>query len=198
MSKCLVLLCVALFLQGCVSGFKIHTLNDKFSSPNKNISVITSGNKFSNKSITGKFIGFSMGIYLNPFVIKDNSSFKPISVGFTLSNWVSEKAETFSSMCKIIFLADGKRIEVILDPSVTIHKQGTESLLIGKYGERFHEVSTGCLSFDDFRLISQSLFLEAKIVGKKRSKTYLNKEVLPSFLVNLNKFYEQEVENYNY
>ncbi len=192
---CAVIITGILF--SCVAPqFKILPTGDKFSDSNAPYGFVGKNNRLSTKSSKGGTHIDEKGVYLDPFVFKNNKSNSIKSVGFYVAHYSFELSDGFRPINEIIFLTDkGYRIKANVKPIDSEFNIGTWNKVSKEFDSTFNEFGVTNILLRDFMLLASSKWVEVKINGQKRTQIYNREEVLLSFMNNLNAFYKNKVLN---
>ena len=197
MKQTLLIITALMLIVGCVPPptFTIEPIGDKFTNPNQPKGFIGTENRLSKKSSMGGVHIDNKGVYINPYVYKDDGG-SIVRVGFSVYHMNFEYKNLFRPIQSIVFLnQNDERVEIkckSLDVDVDLgyynpisrDLQGTAS-----------ETNDCECNEKDFKKLVGSTSIEIKISGGERSMVYETTEVLPSFLQNLKTFYNQQMQN---
>lgn len=190
------IIALTLFLPACGVGTFTVQKTDKTYSQDKSPTFTSSNNRISKKSVAGGYHLDTTGVFLNPFAIQFPISGKADTVGFDIVNKTDFSSayggpNQLGILRKLIFrLQNGELITVNISNAENIsadvpqYNAVTKIATISKY-----ETGVAVLSVEDFKRVAKSVGLSCKIVGSKQSVVYSVKDISPSFVQNINKFY---------
>lgn len=188
--KVLTILIFGILLIGCGPGeFVIKSSEeDKFSDP-EFFTFYSLNNRLTTKSATGGIHIDDKGIYLNPISsIAKKKEGLPTIFGFSCVHY-SYSEMLFLPIKEIIFLTDKQeRIVVDLGNYEGDFNLGTWNNITKSYNSTASESANGTVSKENFLKLSNSSFLEVKIVGGKRSLIVEKNELEEKFISNLKQF----------
>lgn len=176
-------------------GFEIINIDDKLSDPPQTYMIVGKNNRLSLKSTQGGTHVGSKGVYLDPYVIKAQSSGKVLEVGFYITHHNYELAGGFRSIREIIFITNmNERIVSNISGQESDYDASTWNAGGAEYKASFSEYGISRLNVSNFIKILTTKSLEVKIIGGSREQTYSNDEISPSFKAHLMEFYNTQVK----
>jgi hypothetical protein len=172
------------------------TGSDNRFSENKNAVYSSTGNKISDKCVGGGICVADYGIYIDPFVEKNNANGEIVLLGFHIMNRTPHTSmgggiNELGLIREVTFrLPDGQ----IINLKATNQENNSGDISynnIGKFAS-YEQVETGMIeiSKDSFKKLVSAQRLSCKISGSSYSAIYEEDEIESEFLENLKKFYD--------
>ena len=197
MKKIFLFILPLLLIIGCAPApvFTIEPIGDKFTNPNQPTGFVGAENRLSKKSSVGGIHIDNKGVYINPYVYKDDGG-GIIRVGFSVYHLNFGYEDLFRPIQSIVFLnQNGERVEInckLLDVDVDLGYYNTISRDLQGTASEYND----CVCNEkDFKKLVGSTSIEVKINGGEMSMVYETEKVLPLFLQNLKIFYNQQIQN---
>lgn len=189
MKKIFSLIVFLVFVTCATPGFQIVNINDKFSDPTKGVTYLGKNNRLSSKSSQGGVHIDSQGVYLEPFVTKDEKD-NIKEIGFYIYHNNFNVASGFLPIKEIIFLTDkNERISLIVENQNSDLKIHSWNNISETFNSSFSESGISFITEENFYKLASSKYIETKIIGGKMSQTYNKTEMNPDFIKNLYEFY---------
>ncbi|MDY6979199.1 MAG: hypothetical protein SV201_04920 [Pseudomonadota bacterium] len=181
-----------LLLASCAAPYQVEQSTDKFSDPNQPEIYRLTHNK-----IMSDYLGVAADDELRPFVMRNRESGKVVTAGVDLivSNTSAGIAGDYLMIRpgdKLIFLADGERIELKAVASDIDHTVSTP--LASVYVTRRDEARY-LMTAEQLEQIAFATKLEFKAQGRNSYATWprTNFTIMTSFRDNLKRFYNEQV-----
>jgi len=210
MRKMILLIAIGLMLAGCLATrFAVVRTNIQ-DDGGARVLYMAENNRISNLDVEGGQSLGGKGIYLNPFVERDQGTGEISNLGFNIinqsMNLITENPEYESQG----MLGDIKSVRFVLqdgrDVVMTMAKRSIASVQrfnsMGLYsGHQYglnHPVDSGIpakitmalISLRDYFLLASASAVSCDIVGTKGTLSYLAQDIESDFLPNLKQFYE--------
>ena len=194
--KKLILKLLPLILVGCSSSptFSINPIGDKFTDPNQPKGFIGDGNRLSSKSSMGGIHIDNKGVYINPYVFKNDNG-EIVKSGVSVTHMNFEYKDLFRPIESIVFLGENnQRVEVKCIPLDIDVDLGYYNPISNDLQGTASEQSDCKCNRAEFEKIISFNSIEAKINGGELSTVYEAEKVSQSFLPNLRLFYNQQLK----
>lgn len=187
---------LVLFMYSCgAPAFVIKSLDDKFADSKQPYGTVGENNRISTKSSQGGVHIDEKGVYIDPFLFKNRETNQIVTVGFYVNHFNSGISAGFNPIEEIIFLTDsGARISLKIENKGFDFDIGTWNTITSSYNSNFSEGGVAIISLNDFLLLKDAIWIEAKIIGKDREVIYERDDIANSFLINLKNFYTTSVK----
>ena len=197
MKKLLFLILPIFLMVGCSSSptFSISPIGDKFTNPNQPKGFVGDGNRLSNKSSMGGVHIDKKGVYINPYVFKNDGG-EIVKLGFSVTHMNFEYKDLFRPIQSIVFLGENnQRVEIKCTPLDIDVDLGYYNPISNDLQGTASEQSDCECDREKFETIISLTSMEAKINGGELSTIYEAEKVSQSFLTNLKSFYNQQMNN---
>ncbi len=196
MKKVVMFSVIALFLFGClgVPPFEIISLQDKFSSKEDNLGYSGLNNRLTNKSTMGGVHIDNTGIFLNPFVWKNQKTKEITHLGFHFQHITADVNMGFNFIENIVFLTkEGTRIELNFTNRDFDFKVNDWNSVTGEFNTKHKESAFCKISKQNFLALSNSKGYDVKLTGNNLNLTLTPSEVDIKFMLNLKKFAKEQL-----
>jgi len=192
--KRFILLLSLLALAGCGPAYTVKQLDARFSESGNAVHV-AEGNRISSKSMAGGTHIDSTGLQINP-VAEVGPDGRVASLYLALVNITSRDTHmgapnSIGAPQRILFLIDGDLLAINLRGEMryadVIHSNAqTRGASIG-----LQETGVGPISAADLARIANAKTLAVRVEGSRRTHTYEDADIDPTFRANLKAFVEQ-------
>ncbi len=183
-------------LFGCgAPAFVIKSLDDKFADPNQPFGTVGQNNRLSTKSSQGGIHADEKGVYIDPFIFRDRKTNEITSIGFYINHFNFDISSGFNPIEEIIFITnDGGRVSLKPENRDFDYDIGSWNTISQSYSSTYRESGLALISLEDFEILKNATWIEAKIVGGKRTQTYDKDEISQNFLTNIKNFYKAAIK----
>lgn len=199
--RILALAITSIILAGCATPkFAVEQADTRFSE-NKNPLFLAKNNRISTKSIAGGIHIDEKGVYLNPFVEKDDRTGQVTLLGLNIVN-KTDYTTTYGGVNqlgviqKVVFrLPDGGLITLDVTNQENRSSDTISYNTVAQYAsyEKW-ETGVAAISKDEFAEIALADSLSCRISGSRQAAIYEEEDIAPEFLANLREFYNSYVE----
>lgn len=190
MKKIMVFITV-LFLSSCgAPAFEIVSNKaDKFTSADAVEVVTGDNNRLSTKSSQGGIHIDNKGVYLDPYAAIGGAENSIIEIGFYVFHLNHELYDGFRPIRTIIFINEkDERVELDVAMKDYDLKLGSWNTITKEYNSSFMEAGTAKVSIEDMKMIANSEWIEAKIIGAELIQTYDKEDIDNMFIKNIMAF----------
>lgn len=195
MNKNWIVISLLSILSACVAPYQVEQSTDKFSDPDKPAIYQLSHNK-----IMSDYLGVTADDELKPFVMRDKKTNKVVSAGVELVVSTTTAGVGGGYMVirrgdPLVFLADGKRIEVkaiVSDIDHTVSHPLNMTYVTRVDRARY------LMTPEQLEQITFAKNLEFKAQGRNSYSTWprTNFTIMTSFRDNLKRFYNEQVKSF--
>lgn len=213
MKYLIIIICLIFTLYSCITPtFTVEECDNRFSS-NKDQLFMSSGNRISVRSIVGGIHYNPLsteGVYIDPFVAKDKTG-KMVRLGLHITNNTHYDTQVgrdnlLGYIESIVFLfPDGSLVSLEVTSQRSSDGVVRYDSITGIASYSVFEYGTAYITKEQFKQIATAKQFSCKISGTYQpviyetesdgaAVSYNIKRISPSFLINLNQFYQEYVK----